>query len=720
MPIRDIFGEFDESEDVSGDFYEQYKITQSNMRVKRKQDIKNDVPAVEDPSPEILAERDLYRRDYVKLHQNVYKSSTGIKPFGEDQETAIRRFNNICLQGRGAKLVQLEPRGFAKTSRAVNQMVAAALEGDIKFGLIVSSEISKSEEIMDQIQTELTSNEELHRLYPRVISCFQHGDGKFKKYENQTYNGEKTHITWRTDEIRFPILPGEKSSGVILLVRTKDNLRGLSKKITFGEDAGKVLRPDFVLLDDIQTDKDAKSPTMSNTIVQTIKKAALFGGSHSRKVRAVMTITPQKENDVAHHFVLKEPSWEVATYSMLKSMPTRMDLWDQFGRILLNFDKYREGEREKAQRRARAFLEENYAPMHEGAVCAWEWCYEWDVDDPIEISALHHAMTFYYEEGPEAFDCECQCKLIIPKNDEQQVIAPPDLIISRTSNMYKRQLPQEVKTVVTHVDMNHEILTYVTLGCDTVYRPFVIDYGTYPQQPTSVWKKKDLVKTLYDVYPEISKGDIGALFYRAIIDFSKILVNTNYPREDGVSLQNRLIGFDARYETDDMLRAIRESDVRAFLIPTQGLYFGHKDRPLMELTNSPDREIHYHCYTSPSSDKTISILRMDINHLKTLVHRGFLTTPGDMGSYRLYKPTEYGEHNLLAQHCNAEYPTQHVNIKEERVVLEWEQYRERDNEYFDNLVGATAMLFKLGVSRRKKHEKQTTNIQDYLNEQANY
>ncbi len=716
MATFDFFSEF---EDASGDIYKDLSSAQ-NKTQKKGIDVKNDVPRIEDPSPEILALREVYRHDYVKLHEDIFKSSTGIKEFGEDQKTGTRRFNKICTQGRGAKLVQLEPRGFAKTSRAVNQIVSACLFGDIKFVLIISSEISKSVDIMDQIQTELSSNDELYKLFPKTLSCFHHGDGKFKRYENQTYEGEKTHITWKTDEIRFPIIAGEASSGCIILVKTKDNLRGLSKKIQHGPDAGKVLRPDFVFLDDIQTDKDAKSPTIVQTIVSSIKKAALFGGSHSKKVRAVMTITPQKEGDVAHHFVLKQPSWEVATYSMLKSMPKNMELWDQFGRILLNFDKFKEGEREKAQRRARQFVLDNYADMHEGAEASWEWCYEWDVDDPIEVSAVHHAMTFYYEEGQEAFDCECQCKLILPDEEEQRIVASPDVIISRQSLHPRRTVPQEVKQIVTHVDMNNEVLSYLTVGCDNVFRPYIIDYGTYPPQPTSVWRKDGLVKTLYDMYPEVTKGNTGGLFYRAITDFSKIVVNTRYRREDGVELQNRLVGFDAKYETEDILRAIRESDVRSFLIACQGLYFGHKDKPLMELGSNTDRDIHYHCYTAPSSDRTISVLRIDTNHLKTLAHRGFLTTPGDMGSIRLWKQTEYGEHNLFAMHMNAEFPTQQVNLKEERVIIEWTQYRDRDNEYFDNLVGCLAMLFKLGVTRRQKKEVSKTDIHDYINQQSNY
>jgi hypothetical protein len=210
------------------------------------------------------------------------------------------------------------------------------------------------------------------------------------------------------------------------------------------------------------------------------------------------------------------------------------------------------------------------------------------------------------------------------------------------------------------------------------------------------------------------------LFYRAINDLAPLIVNTKYRREDGVDLQNRLIGFDARYETDDIIRAIRESSVSAFLIAVQGLFYGHKDIPMMEMKGNADRDLHYHCYTSPSTDKTVSVLRVDTNHIKTLVHRGFNTPPGDLGSYRLYKPEVYGELNLIAHHCNAEFPTLMMNPKEERFVIEWEQYRDRDNEFFDNIVGGTALLFKLGVTLRKIRAKTTTDISDYINQQGNY
>jgi hypothetical protein len=713
MPI-DIFDEFDEGpEDFNEHRQSQERLRRHHKVAVARYEVGNPVPT----PPEILEARMKYRNDFVLMHQEIFPHSTGIKPFGPDQEKAIRRFQKIAQKTSGGKLVQAEPRGFAKTSRAVNQILYSILCGDIRFGLLVSSEISKSEDIMEQVQTELMTNDKLLELFPNVMACIQHMEGKASKTKNQTMCGEPTFMAWTSELIRFPTVPGEPSSGAFLMVRTKDNLRGISKKVRYGPDAGNVLRPDFVLLDDIQTDKDAKSPTVCWNICNTIKRSVLFGGSHSKKVRAIMTITPNRKGDVASHFILREPSWEVALYGMIKQMPERMDLWDEFGRKLLNFDKYKEGDRERAQRRASAFVKDNYEEMHKGSKVSWDWAYEWAVDDPVELSALHHGMVFLYEEGEEAFNYECQCKLDPEENASETLVAPIETIISRVAHTPRMKVPKECKHIVTHVDMNDEILSYVTLASGDLFQPIIIDYGTYPPQPTTTWKKGSLINPLQKLYPDIPRGSIGTLFYRAILDFSKIVVNTLYEREDGVQLQNRWVGFDAKYQTDDILRGIRESDVRAFLIATQGLFFGHKGKPIMELPANAERELHYHCYTSPSTDRTVSVLRIDTNYIKTLIHRGFLLSPGNVGTFRLFKPLQAWDHQLIAQHCVAEFPTQMVNIKEERVVVEWEQFKDRDNEYFDNIVHGVALLFKCGCSLKKDSTIKIMDIQDWIDKQ---
>jgi Phage terminase large subunit (GpA) len=688
-----------------------------NNADRHRRDALNEVGKVALITPEILERREFYKKDYVQAHLDLFPNSTGMRPFGDEQQMAIRRFQRI-VQSRQGKLVQAEPRGFAKTSRAVNQLLLAVLQGYVQFGLIVSSEIGKSEDIMEQIQTELMGNDELLKLYPSIFACFHHMEGKPVRAKNQTIDGEFTYIGWSTEMIRFPVIPGEVSSGAIILVRTKDNLRGISKKIRYGPEAGKVIRPDFVLLDDIQTDKDAGSPLLSGKICSNIKRSVLFGGSHSKKMRAIMTITPNKKGDVASHFILREPSWEVALYSMIKKMPTHMDLWDEFGRILLNFDKYREGDRERAQRRASNFVKENFDKLHEGAEVSWENAYEWDTDDPVELSALHHGMIFYYEEGEEAFNYECQCKLDKDADEQDQLKATPEIIASRLSHVPRMKVPVNCLHVVTHVDCNEEFFSYVTIASPQQLYPYIIDYGTYPPQPGDIWKKGKLGNTLAKMYPDIQKEDVSSLLYTGLQDFAKMIANQQYEREDGVMLQNRYIGVDTKWQTDTLVRAIRESSVRAFLLPTQGLFYGHKDKLMME-QSSLDRDLHYLCYTGPSTDRTISMLKIDVNSIKSLVHKGFISRPGTIGSFKLFLPENTSSHQLYTYHLISEDPTQEINSKENRIVTEWHHQKGKDNEWFDNTVGCTALLFKIGCTLKMKSEIKTMNMQEYINLQKN-
>jgi hypothetical protein len=670
------------------------------------------IEADTDIPPELWQKRLELTSDYVTAHEKIFPMSTGQKPFGADQQTAIRRFQRI-VQSRG-KLVQAEPRGFAKTSRAINQLLLAILEGKVRFALVVSSAIDKSEDIMDQLKTELLSNDQIKEYYPTIAECFARTEGKPYVASRLMINGEPTGMAWTNDQIIFPAVPGEPSSGAILLVRTKDNLRGISKRIRYGENAGRVVRPDFILLDDVQTDKDAVSPTVCKKIIQTIKRSALFGGSHSKKIRAIMTITPSRRGDVASHFMLHEPSWEVAQYSMLKKFPKNMDLWDEFAAILLNFDKHKEGDREKAQRRAAEFVRTNYDTLHEGAEAAWEWAYEWDTDDPIELSAVHHAMTFFYEEGEEAFNYECQCKIEEPEDSDEILKATPEIILSRKSHLSRRKIPADCKHIVTHVDCNQEVLTYMTVTSDTTLRPYIIDYGTFPPQPGDTWKKKDLMNPLYRYYSGLPREDVATQLYQAVIDLSTALGNTKYIREDGAELMHRYIGFDINWQLDTVLRAIRECNHRSFVIGTQGIFYGVKDRPMMEQTGS-DREMHFHCFTAPSADRVIPVLKMDTNNLKTLAHRGFLTNPGTIGSIKIFPSETSGGHNLFTEHLIAENPEQKINIKDNRVIVEWAKIvHNHDNEYLDNLVGCLALLFKCGCTLRNTKEIKRVNMASYM------
>lgn len=694
----------------------------------RRRILENDIPVVE-VSDEILERRKKYREDYVLAHREVFPKSTGVKPYGKEQEKAIRRFHRI-VHSRG-KLVQVEPRGYGKTSRAVNQLLLAILEGDVRFALVVSSATDKAKEIMEQIATELTTNDVLMELYPAVSACFRAIEGNPARAPRQTYNGEFTKITITKDTIIFPTIPGEPCSGAKILVKTKDNIRGLSARNKAGEDAGSIMRPDFVLLDDIQTDKEAGSAEVSAKIAKTIKRSIMFGGSHNKKVRVVLTITPNAKDDVAAHFVYKEQSWEVARYSMVPKMPKYMKSrddggpsWDDFAAILLNFDKFKPGDREKAALRAKQYVIDNYDELHEGAQVSWDWAYEWDLppDEAMEVSALHHAMILYYEEGEDAFNYECQCIFAEELVEDQPVKAPMGVILSRVSHLPVRTIPVSDNRIVTHIDCNQDLLTYMTCSSSKTLRASIIEYGTFPPQPGVSWKKGKIVRKISDIYPHINKEDVRTLLYTALKEFVPKILEKIYIREDSSEMMHNLVGIDSRWEGDTVARVVRESNQRPLLTTVQGISLMARDKPMAEMTSSGEREYHYLCYSAMSSDRTVPVLRNDVNSLKTLVHKGFITAPGSIGSIQMYKPQYPGEHQMLVEHIISEKTRKDHYNKENRTIDVWEQVSNRDNEYFDNLVGCMGLLFKLGTDLIDRRDQGGISIdmQEYMRQQKKH
>jgi hypothetical protein len=712
--------EYDEvyTGDLPDSIDEYNKITENQRRVRhlqRQKDIINEVGLVPPPTPEVLEARKYYEDNYVAMHQEIFKRSTGMKPFGPVQEKSIKQTQNILTQG--GRAVIAEPRGFGKTSRTSNNALMAILQGRIRYALILASSLTKAAEILESIKTELIDNQELQKLYPAVSRCFEALEEQSRRGKTQTYGGFPTHIGYTNDRIRFPQIPGEASCGSIIQVRSKDNVRGLFTKTKGGDGSGgSILRPDFVFLDDIQTDEEADSQTSAMKIIRTIKKSVLFAGSHHRRISAVMCCTPICPGDVSTHFILNEPSWEVTLYKMVEKMPDNLEMWlTTYADILMGFDRYKPGDRIRARIEARAFVEKNYDVLHEGAEVAWDWAYGWAEDPQTEISALQHAMNFLIEEGPESFETECQCNVSAKDADGEEVRATINQICEKVTHFPRYHCPVDTQFITTNIDVNKRILTYCTMSSPLIFRPSVIDYGTWPAQPGATWKKDTVVHSLARQYPDITEDHL--LIYQGVKDLINKLHTQEYYREDGNIMHNHLITVDMGYQMDEVQRAIRDSEARSIVTCYRGQGIDAKRKQFMDRHYGPDCQKHFHCATTPTNDKLLMVLYTDVNFWKTRIHRGIKTRPGITGSIDLFE-TEKGEsHLLLARHWISETPTEDYYPAEDRRVIVWSSPK-GDNEYFDNGVGCLANFMKLGCKlRAKRHKSGTYNIQDYVNMQ---
>lgn len=672
-------------------FVSQRTNEQNTMRHAGLRDTVNEVGVLPTLPPEIYEERAKYSHDLVLALQELFPDSTGLKPFGKVQIESTE-FIQYIFHNKG-RLILLEPRGYAKTTRITNASTLGALEGIQRYIVIVTSSLSKSQDILEDIRTELTTNERLAYLYPGTCACFKHLERSSHKSKRQTYGGEFTYIANTLTSIHFPVVPGEPSSGCIIEVRPATNVKGLKHKIEGGPFQGKVQRPTLYLFDDPQTEDDADSEKNRKKIIKNIKRSALKGGTHQDPVSAIMAITPVSFGDVAWHFATNEESWDIKRYKMVESMPVNTEIWyNDYNEIRSSFDREVRGSRAKARRRAAKFVEENYEEMHTGSAVSWEHAFN-PHEPQFEVSALQHAFNIILDDGIEDFEYECQSNIEYGVYEESDAMhCPTATIAAKTNPLPRRIVPQGAAKIVSHIDVNKDILTYVTIASPKEFRPYIIDYGTWPNQ-NGRFSKRKITQTLATIYPQTE--DYREVLYLGCLDLIAHLATMKYKREDGIEKSHDVIGIDMRYEEVYTSRACRETPFHNIIVPCWGAYVGPDDELLHEKHQPESANIFENCVEVPNRDHTLDMLMIDVNFFKTEVHKAFNKTLGINGSMSLFN----GVHQLFAEHHNIEYPKRVPGKRSIRTKIQWYAKLEQpDNEYFDNTTACLALLVREGIS----------------------
>ena len=222
-------------------------------------------------------------------------------------------------------------------------------------------------------------------------------DGRLAR--RQIWNGEPTNVVWAPDQVAFADIPHSTLGGTTLVTRA---ITGAVKGLNHRTAEGAVIRPDFVLLDDVQTRRSAKSLTATEDRVQTIDGDVLGLAGHETAITAVMAVTPIYDGDLACIYLSREqkPEWRGQTAPMVYQMPDALNtLWDQYRQIA---DDARKNDGDPNA--ATAFYLANREAMDAGAIVAWP-------DGPTSgrVSMLQYAMDLYFRSR-QAFAAEYQCK----------------------------------------------------------------------------------------------------------------------------------------------------------------------------------------------------------------------------------------------------------------------------------------------------------------------
>jgi len=634
-----------------------------------------DLPAVANPARKKECERNF------RLFCESYFPETYSLEWSPDHLKVIERIETAVLSGGLFALAM--PRGSGKSSLAETAAIWSMVYGHREFVTLIGATESAALEMLDSIKTELEVNENLAADFPEVCYPIERLEGIANRCAGQLHHGERTRITWTSNEIVLPTIRGSKASGIIVRVA---GITGRVRGMKYKRPDGRSVRPSLVIIDDPQTSESAGS------LEQTRKRVRVLGGDilglagPGQKISGIMPCTIIRPGDMADIILNRNthPDWNGERTKMVYRFPKNMKLWEEYADIRAealrtegNFDA------------ATEFYKAHRAEMDEGAEVSWEARYNHD-----EVSALQHAMNLKLQDEI-AFQAEYQNDPL-PEDTDDDSLMSIDEIAGKVNGLAHKRVPLACDRLTMFIDVQKALLFYVVIAWSEDFTGAVIDYGAWPDQHRRQFSLADAKPTIQSMFPKA--GFEGAL-YAALDALTQDYLGREWEREDGAMLKIEKALIDANWgqSTDVIYQFCRQSVHAGVLLPSHGRYVGASSKPMTEYRKQPGDRLGLNwMMPSVAGKRAIRHIAYDSNFWKTFVHMRLAVPLGDRGSLSLYGRIP-GIHQLFAEHLTAEY-----RVKTQgrgRWVDEWKIKPERrDNHWLDCAAGCAVCASMLGAT----------------------
>lgn len=625
---------------------------------------------------------DLARRERcgasLRVFLETYFPSAFSLAWSRDHLRVIDRIEETAKAGGLFALAM--PRGSGKTTICERAALWALLYGYRRFVVLIGSAESSALKLLENIKTEITSNDALMADHRQVCYPIQRLGGAARQARGQLFEGKPTAITWETRRLSFPVMPdtacdGPNVSGSCVVVAgLMGSFRGLSHAIPGGD----VIRPDMVILDDPQTRESALSAPQTARRLETINGDILGLAGPGNPIAAVIPCTVIAPADLSDTLLDRErsPQWRGERTKAVAAWPKDRAKWDRYLAI-----RREEQQGARPAGSAAAFYAANREAMDAGAVVSWP-----ERHDPGEtaIQTMTHKRA---DMGAAAFDAEYQNS---PQKD-----GPAETVALSAAELRKRTayprgaVPAGAVYLTAMIDVHDAALFWCVCAWSADFSGWVVDYGVWPQQRAAYYTLRTASPTLADKYPGQSKE--GAI--RAGLDeLIGVLTSKKWELDGGGYSRVEKVGVDAGYVPDIVFEAARAAG--AVVIPTRGQGIRAGQRPIGEWGRRPGERHGPGWIVSRPSGRPSVWCRFDSNQWKSFIVAR-LTTPSlsDPGALALFSGSN---HQVFIDNLTAE--TSKLVSTGGRTVEEWTTRPDRpDNHFFDTLVGAAVVASVCGA-----------------------
>ena len=633
------------------------------------------LPEVVNPQRKADCERNF------QLFCESYFPETYSLAWSPDHLKVIEKIETAVL--RGGLFALALPRGSGKTTITESAALWSMLYGHREFVVLIGATESAALELLDSLKTELEVNERLAEDFPEVCYPVAQLEGIANRCAGQLYKGERTRITWTSNEIVLPTVEGSRASGIIVRVA---GITGRIRGMKFKRSDGRSVRPSLVIIDDPQTSESAGSLEQTRKRVRVLAGDILGLAGPGQKISGIMPCTIIRPGDMADIILNRNthPDWNGEKTRMVYRFPTNMKLWEEYAEIRAEALRT-EGNFQKATE----FYLANREAMDAGAEVSWEARFNHD-----EVSALQHAMNLKFQDEA-AFQSEYQNDPL-PDDTADDSLLSVDEICAKINGLARRRVPLKCDRLTMFVDVQKALLFYVVIAWAEDFTGAVIDYGSWPDQRRHEYSLADANPSIQTLFPKA--GFEGAL-YAALSALADECLGREWEREDGAVLKIERALVDANWgqSTDIIYQFCRQNVHAGVLLPSHGRYVGASSKPMTEYRKQPGDRLGFNwMIPNVAGKRAIRHVIYDTNYWKSFIHARLAVPVGDKGSLTLYGRIP-GAHQLFAEHLTAEY-----RVKTQgrgRTVDEWKlKPQSHDNHFLDCVAGCAVCGSMLGAS----------------------
>ena len=664
------------------DAYERKK----QQSIKNQRDKSRAAREVSHDCPACASERirDRIRRDLKFALITLFPRRFNLK-FSQDHLDFIKDVEEVIRHG--GQLARAMPRGTGKTSILICAVIWAVITGLHPFVALIGATGAAAKDLLEQIQVEFESNELLLAYFPELVHPIRKLEGINQR--RLLWKGESIKQSWTKARIVLPNHPAVPGAGAVIGVAGLDGrIRGMNYQRTDGAN----VRPSIVLIDDPQTRKSSASRILTAKRLQVVNSDVMGLAGPGRRIAAMVACTVVAPKDLPDRLLDRtlHPEWQGKRTRLLKTLPSDLNLWDEYAAILradLALDKGRD--------RATAFYRKRRRAMDAGALASWPERFE-----PGQISAVQYCMDLRILNR-EAFEAEYQNDPI-RQEDAAAKIVTAEQILQRKNKLARGVIPAKAQHITAAIDVQGDLLYWMVCWWAKNFTGGITDYGETPDQKRHYFALKEANPTLVTM----TKRNAKLPAIRAGLDtLIKNLMTREFRRDDGQVMKIERLCIDANWgeSTDVVYAACRESDFSQMIRPTHGKGFRVTEKPMSQWKEGTGEKNGDRWFRRVGK-RGIRYLVVDANYQKTFVHNGLLLMPEEDHSISIFAAEDH-EHQMLADHLTAE-TRQRPKTEEGRTVDIWSPIPGRENHRFDTLVGCVVGASELGVTLAEAPAKQ--------------